>query len=123
MAVIVDFASFKTMPVAFRKMPRERCNEVVSQIAPFRRINTSSTNSKWVRVHSSVIFIPLIHLCLQFSLMVRLRPSMMRRNSNGESGHPFLSPLSAWKNGEAKPLISTLKDTFMIQQRIHLMKE
>ena len=40
-----------------------------------------------------------------------LKPSTTMRNSKGAIGHPFLSPLSDLKKGEATPLTSKEKET------------
>jgi hypothetical protein len=51
-----------------------------------------------------------------------LSPLEMRRKSSGESGHPFLKPLSSQKKDVAKPFMSIENETVVMQHIIHLIK-
>ena len=51
-----------------------------------------------------------------------LSPSAARIKSRGESGQPYLKPLSKRKKGEVDPFISTDKDIIVIKHIIHLTK-
>ena len=56
------------------------------------------------------------------SRIALLNPSTTSRKSRGDTGHPCLRPLSAWKKGEATPFMRTAKDAVMMQENIHFMK-
>jgi hypothetical protein len=61
------------------------------------------------------------HVCFSATSSL-LRPSTSRRKSRGESGKPFIKPLSDLKKGEAEPFMSTEKETVLMEHIIHLMK-
>ena len=56
------------------------------------------------------------------SRIALLNPSATNRKSRGDSGHPCLRPLSAWKKGEAAPFISTSKEAVVMHAKNHFMK-
>jgi len=118
-AISVDFVLLISIPVAVQNIDIVFCRVVKSPMLPLRKINTSSTKSKCVRMHLSVILIPCSLPILCSSLISLLSPSMIRKNNKGDRGYPYLRPLSEWKKGDADPLISTLKDMFVMQHMIH----
>ena len=87
-----------------------------------RNISMSSTNSRWVSVKSSVIFIPFNLPLLFSSFIIWLSPSMIRRNKSCERGHPCHSPQAKIKNGDALPLTGTLNGMLVTHPIIHSIK-
>lgn len=89
---------------------------------PLRKIKISSTNSKCERVHWFMILSPLSHPDLFSDKITLLKPSIIIRKSNADSGQPCLIPLYAWKKLEAGPLVRVPKETNVMQHMIHHMK-
>ena len=117
----MDFQTLMSMPVALEKSVRISSKSHKSLTKPEQKIKMSSTKSKcemW-RFYASCSPVKLPSLIA--SLSARLRPSATKRNKRGDSGQPCQSPRSAWKNGEAAPLIRTEKEIVVIQLRIHLI--
>jgi hypothetical protein len=58
-----------------------------------------------VREQFGEICMPLNFLCVTASEIRWLSDSTTKRKSKGESGQPFLSPLSSLKKGEVEPFM------------------
>ena len=83
----------------------------------------SYTNSRCVMFRFVAILIPLNSPLLFASRMALLKPSATSKKSKGERGQPYLNPLSAWKKGDATPLMRTAKETVVIHAKIHFIKD
>ena len=83
----------------------------------------SSTNNKCVMFKFVVILIPSNSPLLFASRIALLKPSATSKKSRGERGHPCLNPCSAWKKGDAAPLMRTAKEAVVIHAKIYFMKE
>ena len=82
----------------------------------------SSTNNRCVMLKFVVILIPSNSPLLFASRIALLKPSATSKKSRGDRGQPCLNPLSAWKNGEAAPLMRTTKEAVVMHAKIHFMK-
>ena len=83
----------------------------------------SSTNSKCVMFRFVAILIPSNNSLLFASRIALLKPSATSKKSRGDRGQPCLNPRSAWKKGEAAPLMRTAKEAVVIHAKIHFIKE
>ena len=92
---------------------------VRSPMPLLRKINTSYTKSRWVRMHLSLILIPCSLPVLCYSIISLLRPSIMSKNKSGDRWHPYVSPLSEWNKGDANSLMRILNDMLIMQHMIH----
>jgi len=91
---IVDFHALYSMPVAQQNNCINDSKADKSPILPLKNINTSSTNSRCVRMQLLVILIPWIRSSMGSSAMSHLRPSITSRNRRGERGKPYQRPRS-----------------------------
>ena len=82
----------------------------------------SSTNNKCVMLKFVVILIPSNNPLLFASRIALLKPSTTSKKSRGDRGKPCLNPCSAWKKGEAAPLMRNTKEAVVIHAKIHFMK-
>ena len=57
------------------------------------------------------------------SRIALLKPSATSKKSRRERGQPCLDPHSAWKKGDAAPLMRTAKEVVVIHAKIHFIKE
>jgi len=65
---------------------------------------------------------PLKSPNLLASPISQLSLSTTGKKRRGDKGQPCLRPRSAWKKGDADPLIRTAKETFVIQPITQFMK-
>ena len=70
-----------------------------------------------------VILIPSNNPLLFASRIALLKPSTTSKKSRGERGQPYLNPRSAWKKGDAAPLMRAAKEAVVIHAKIHFIKE
>jgi len=54
------------------------------------------------------------------SLRILLSLSTTKIKRSGDNGYPYLIPLLGLKKGEAAPLISTIKETDLMQPIMHI---
>ena len=82
----------------------------------------SSTNSKCVMLVFVIIPSPSNNPLLFASRIALLKPSTTSKKSRGDRGQPCLNPYSAWKKGEAAPLMRTAKEAIVMHAKIIFMK-
>ena len=82
----------------------------------------SSTNNKCVILKFVVIMIHSNNPLLFASRIALLKPSTTSKKSRGDRGQPCLNPRSAWKKGEAAPLMRTAKEVVAMHAKIYFMK-
>ena len=117
----VDFPTLMSMPVALEEILRISSNVRKSLTEPEQNIKMSSMKSKCEMLRFCASCSPVKLPNLIASLRARLRPSATNRNKSGDNGKPCRSPRSAWKKGEAAPLIRTEKETVVKQLIIHMI--
>ena len=93
-----------------------------SLLESLQKMRISSTNSRCVMLVFVEILSPSNNPLPFASRIALLNPSATRRKSKGDSGQPYLRPLSAWKKGEADPFIRTAKEAIVMHSKIHFMK-
>ena len=81
---------------------------------------TSSTKIRWVRDSAAENTISMIFPFLLEYAINKLRPSTTKRNSEGNSGKPCLTPRLTLKVVEGVPLMSTAKFADITQPIIQL---
>ena len=94
-----------------------------SLIESLQKIRMSSTNNKCVMFRFVAILIPSNSPLLLASRMALLRPFSTSKKSRRERGQPCLDPHSAWKKGDAAPLMRTAKEVVVIHAKFNFMKE
>jgi hypothetical protein len=84
---------------------------IASLLKPSQNRRIPSTNKIWDRKTPPPILMPLKALDLFASTIAFFSPSTTIRNSNGERGHPYPSPLLGLNNFEVDPFIKMAKET------------
>jgi hypothetical protein len=77
---------------------------------PIRKDHKVIKKSRWETEQFKLIAMPLKFSWDTTFFRIPLRTSATKRKSKGESGHPYLKPLSTLENGEVDPLISMEKE-------------